>query len=75
MKTVSIDDSRRDGLQSEAAPRMVPGDGMKSFVVATFVLIFLLAAAFTVLLRFPQKVDALLNSDEPAHTRHVVPGR
>jgi hypothetical protein len=46
---------------------------MKSFVIALLLLVVsFLTFVATMLMHYPQKVDAFLNSDQPVETKHVM---
>jgi hypothetical protein len=58
---------------SESVRRAPQKDNMKSFVIALLLLVVsFLTFVATMLMHYPQKVDAFLNSDQPVETRHVV---
>jgi len=53
--------------------RRVPQKGnAKSFVIALLLVVSFLTFVATMLVHYPQRVDAFLNSDDPAESKHVV---
>jgi hypothetical protein len=56
--------------------RWVPAkENVKNFVIALLLLIASsLTFVATMLVRYPQKVDAFLNSDQPVESKQVVTG-
>ena len=72
-KLVSLEGPSKVSFPSEIVPRVTQKDSIKSFVIALLLLVvaFLVFVA-TMLVHYPQKVDAFLNSDQPVQTRHVV---
>jgi hypothetical protein len=72
-KLVSAESSSKVSFPSESMPRVTQKDSIKSFVIALLLLVvaFLVFVA-TMLVHYPQKVDAFLNSDQPVQSRHVV---
>ncbi len=53
--------------------RRVPEKGnVKSFVIALLLVVSFLTFVATMLVHYPQRVDAFLNSDDPAESKHVV---
>jgi hypothetical protein len=53
--------------------RWVPQkDKVKSFVIALLLVVSFLTLLATMLVHYPQKVDAFLNSDESVESKHVV---
>jgi hypothetical protein len=53
--------------------RRVPQKGnVKSLVIALLLVVSLLTFIATMLVYYPHRVDAFLNSDEPAESKHVV---
>ena len=72
-KLVSAESSSKVSFPSESMPRVKQKDSIKSFVIALLLLVvaFLVFVA-TMLVHYPQKVDAFLNSDQPVQTKHVV---
>jgi hypothetical protein len=60
-----------EGLQ----PRIARKDNLNSFVIAALLIVSLLAFVATMLVHYPQKVDAFLNSDQPVESKHVVTSR
>jgi hypothetical protein len=53
--------------------RRAPRKGnVKTFVIALLLVVSFLTFVATMLVHYPRKVDAFLNSDEPAESKHVV---
>jgi hypothetical protein len=53
--------------------RRVPQKGnVKSFVIALLLVVSFVTFVATMLVHYPQRVDAFLNSDDPAESKHVV---
>jgi hypothetical protein len=53
--------------------RRVPQKGnVKSLVIALLLVVSFLTFVATMLVYYPHRVDAFLNSDEPAESKHVV---
>ena len=75
-KLVSLEGPSKVSFPSESVPRVTQKDSIKSFVIALLLLIvaFLVFVA-TMLVHYPQKVDAFLNSDQPVESKHVVTSR
>jgi VWFA-related protein len=48
------------------------GDNVNTFVIALLLIVSFLTFGATMLIRYPQKADAFLNSDEPVESKHVV---
>jgi hypothetical protein len=48
------------------------GDNVNTFVIALLLVFSFLTFGTTMLIRYPQKADAFLNSDEPVESKHVV---
>ncbi len=56
-----------------ASKRWLPQkNNLKSFVIALLLVVSFLTFVATILVHYPQKVDAFLNSDEPVESKHVV---
>jgi hypothetical protein len=72
-KLVSAEGSPKVSFPSESVPQVTQKDSIKSFVIALLLLVvaFVVFVA-TMLVHYPQKVDAFLNSDQPVQSRHVV---
>jgi hypothetical protein len=45
---------------------------VNTFVIALLLIVSFLTFGATMLIRYPQKADAFLNSDEPVESKHVV---
>jgi hypothetical protein len=56
----------------ESVQRVPQKGNLKSFVIALLLVVSFLTFAATMLVHYPQRVDAFLNSDEPAESKHVV---
>ena len=53
--------------------RRAPRKGnVKTFVIALLLVVSFLTFVATMLVHYPRKVDAFLNSDDPAESKHVV---
>jgi hypothetical protein len=53
--------------------RRVPRKGnVKSFVITLLLVVSFFTFVATMLVHYPQRVDAFLNSDDPAESKHVV---
>jgi hypothetical protein len=57
---------------SERVRRVSRNGKGKVFVIVLLLVVSLLAFVATMLVHYPQKVDAFLNSDEPLESKHVV---
>jgi hypothetical protein len=72
-KLLIAEGSPEVSFPSESVRRAPQKDNMKSFVIALLLLVVsFLTFVATMLMHYPQKVDAFLNSDQPVETRHVV---
>jgi hypothetical protein len=72
-KLLIAEGSPEVSFSSESVRRAPQKDNMKSFVIALLLLVVsFLTFVATMLMHYPQKVDAFLNSDQPVETRHVV---
>jgi hypothetical protein len=72
-KLLIAEGSPEVSFPSESVRRGPQKDNMKSFVIALLLLVVsFLTFVATMLMHYPQKVDAFLNSDQPVETRHVV---
>jgi hypothetical protein len=49
-----------------------PENDMKSFTVSLLLFLSFITLGAMMLVHYPQKVDAFLNSDEPVESKHVV---
>jgi hypothetical protein len=70
-----VEDSPEVCLPSERVWRVSQRRTMKHFGIALLLVIALLTFLAVMLVHYPQKVDAFLNSDEPVETGHVVASR
>jgi hypothetical protein len=48
------------------------GDNVNTFVIALLLVVSFLTFGATMLIRYPQKMDACLNSDERVESKHVM---
>jgi hypothetical protein len=65
-KLLSVERSSEVSFPSESLRRVPQKDSVKSFVVALLVLVVsFVTFVGTMLVHYPQKVDAFLNSDQP----------
>ena len=72
-KLLIAEGSPEVSFPSESVRQAPQKDNMKSFVIALLLLVVsFLTFVATMLMHYPQKVDAFLNSDQPVETRHVV---
>jgi hypothetical protein len=70
---LSTQGSSEVSLTSERVPRVTQKDSVKSFVIALLLLVVaFLTFVATMLVHYPQKVDAFLNSDQPVQSKQVV---
>jgi hypothetical protein len=72
-KLLSAEGSSESSFPSVSVRRVPHKDKVKSFAIGLLLLVvsFLIFVA-TMLVHYPQKVDAFLNSDEPMQSKHVV---
>ena len=76
LKSVRAEGSSKVSFPSESLrPRVSQKDNLNSFVIAALLIVSLLAFVATMLVHYPQKVDAFLNSDQPVESKHVVTSR
>jgi hypothetical protein len=76
LKSVSDEGSSRVSFPAGSLlPRRAKKDNLNSFVIAALLIVALLAFVATMLVHYPQKVDAFLNSDQPIESKHVVTSR
>jgi hypothetical protein len=72
-KLQSAEGSSGISFPSESVRRAPQKDNVKSFVIALLLLLVsFVTFVATMLVHYPQKVDAFLNSDEPVQSRQVV---
>jgi hypothetical protein len=72
-KLLNSEGSSEASFRLESMRRVPPKDSVKSFVITLLLLVVsFLTFVAAMLLHYPQKVDAFLNSDNPAQTKHVV---
>ena len=72
-KLLSAEGSSESSFPSVSVRRALHKDKVKSFAVALLLLVVsFLTFVATMLVHYPQKVDAFLNSDEPMQSKHVV---
>jgi hypothetical protein len=72
-KLLIAERSSESSFPSESVRRVTQKDSVKSFVIALLLLVVaFLTFVATMLVHYPQKVDAFLNSDQPVQSKHVV---
>jgi hypothetical protein len=71
-KSMSAEGSSKVLFSSESVRRAPQKDNLKSFVIAALLIVSFLTFVATMLVFYPQKVDAFLNSDQPVQSKHVV---
>ncbi len=71
-RVVSAPHSPEVSFPSERVRRVSRKGKGKVFVIALLLVVSLLAFVATMLVHYPQKVDAFLNSDQPLESKHVV---
>ena len=72
-KLFSAEGTSEASFPSESVRRVPQNDGVKSFVIGLLLLVVsFITFVATMLVHYPQKVDAFLNSDQPVQSRHVV---
>jgi hypothetical protein len=71
-KSVSAEGSSKVSFPSESVRREPQKDNLTSFVIAALLIVSFLTFVATMLVHYPQKVDAFLNSDQPVESKHVV---
>jgi hypothetical protein len=72
-KLLIAERSSESSFPSESVRRVPQKDSVKSFVIALLLLVVaFLTFVATMLVHYPQKVDAFLNSDQPVQSKHVV---
>jgi hypothetical protein len=71
-KSLSAKDPFEASFSSDNVRRVPQKDSVKSFVIALLLVVSLLTFITTMLVRYPQKVDAFLNSDNPVQSKHAV---
>jgi hypothetical protein len=72
-KLLNSEGSSEASFRLESMRRVPPKDSVKSFVITLLLLVVsFLTFVAAMLLHYPQKVDAFLNADNPAQTKHVV---
>jgi hypothetical protein len=72
-KLLSAEGSSEASFLSESVRRVSHKDNVKSFAIALLLLVVsFLTFVATMLVHYPQKVDAFLNSDQPVQSKHVV---
>jgi hypothetical protein len=71
-KSLSAEDPFEASFSSESVRRVPQKDGVRSFFIALLLLVSLLTFITTMLVHYPQKVDAFLNSDNPVQSKQVV---
>lgn len=74
-KLLSAEGSSEASFPSESVRRVPHKGNAKRFAIALLLLVVSFPTFVgTMLVRYPQKVDAFLNSDEPVQSKHVVAG-
>jgi hypothetical protein len=71
-KLVSAERSSKVSFPSESVRRVSQKSSLNSFIIAALLIVSFLAFVATMLVHYPQKVDAFLNSDQPVQSKHVV---
>jgi len=72
-KLFNADGASEASFASESVRRVSQVDNAKSLVIAFLLVVsFLSFIAAIMLVYYPQKVDAFLNVDNPAQSKHVV---
>ncbi len=72
-KLLSAEGSSEVSFPSESVRRVPHKDKVKSFAIALLLLVVsCITFVATMLVHYPQKVDAFLNSDQPVQSKHVV---
>lgn len=71
-KILSAGCSSEIAFLPESARRTPQKTGLKGFVIALLLCTAFFIFFVTMLVRYPQKVDAFLNSDEGVESRHVM---
>jgi hypothetical protein len=71
-KSISAASSHGISFPSRRVRRAPPHGRLKGFVIALLVVVSFLTILVTVLVHYPKKVDAFLNSDDPVESKHVV---
>jgi hypothetical protein len=72
-KLLSAEGSSEASFPSVSVRRESHKDNVKSFEIALLLLVVsFLTFIATMLVHYPQKVDAFLNSDQPVQSKHVV---
>ena len=74
-KSVSAEGSSKVSFPSESPRRESQKDSLTSFVIAALLIVSFLTFVATMLVHYPQKVDAFLNLDAPVESKHVVTSR
>ncbi len=74
-RVLRVEDSPQISLPSQRVWRASQKRTLKHFAVALLMVIAFLTFIAVMLVHYPQQVDAFLNPDEPAATRHVVASR
>jgi hypothetical protein len=71
-KLISAASSHGISFPSKSVRRGPQHGNLKGFVIALLLVVSFLTLVATVLVYYPKKVDAFLNSDEPIESKHVV---
>ncbi len=71
-KLISAASSHGISFPSKRVGRAPQHGHLKAFVIALLLVVSFLTLLVTVLMHYPKKVDAFLNSDDPVESKHVV---
>ena len=74
-KLLSGEGSPKASFPPESVRRLPQKGNAKRFVIALLLVVSFLTSVATMLVHYPQKVDAFLNSDQPVESKHVVTSR
>ena len=74
-KLLSGEGSSKASFPSESGRRLLQKGNAKSFAIALLLVVSFLTSVATMLVHYPQKVDAFLNLDAPVESKHVVTNR
>ncbi len=72
LKLISAEGHHGVSFPSESARWVPQKHYLKSFVIALLLVVSFLTFLAAILVYYPQKVDAFLNSDDPVESKHVV---
>jgi hypothetical protein len=72
-KLLNAEGASEASFPSENVRRVSQKDHVKSFAIALLLLVVsFITFVATILVPYPQNVDAFLNSDQPVQSKHVV---